>query len=683
MVVLVSSFLTALIVAGGSPWPDLTENMKKAGGGEGDAAVVVGVEDYTYLPDVVGAKRNTLAWYRYFTKVRGVPATRVYLLEDADATPGKISRALADASQKVRQDGTLWFVFVGHGAPSRDGSDGVLVGKDAHADVDDFYPDTLSRSEVLRIMGEAAGGASVAVLDACFSGQNTAGGQLIRGAQFAVPAALGEVADVTVLSAGRAEDLAGPLPGARRPAFSYLVLGALVGWGDADEDRQVTASEAVTYARDVLRVLEPGRRQEPQLAGTDRSLARRVKSSASRPDLGALREQLRGGGTLTTPPAIVSGGPTIESGTATAAVADVAILAEPKKLVRLEVTPPRGKTIVSGAPYKNRAGEPGTWTVKAKAAGYEAYEATFHAPVDDVTVHRIQLKELGSLEITGTPKGATVKVTGPGRFSHTGALTWKASGLKSGTYRVKVSRKGYEEQEKTVEVKPGRRTRLPVELQKIIKAFTGGGGSGKKGVAGIEWVYSKPAGISFARSETTVAQYRACVEAGKCESKHHRDKSKHKNCNWGHGDRDDHPMNCVSWYGADQFCEWAGGRLPTEQEWEAEAGAGGTRTYPWGSEEPSCSRCVMADGGGGCGEKRTWPVCSKRTGDSVSGLCDMAGNVWEWTSSWYDSDKRKRVLRGGSWVDVGIQYFRASDRHGFTPGHGCASSGFRCVVSSQ
>lgn len=207
----------------------------------------------------------------------------------------------------------------------------------------------------------------------------------------------------------------------------------------------------------------------------------------------------------------------------------------------------------------------------------------------------------------------------------------------------------------------------------------------------IEWVYSKPAGVSFARSETTVAQYRACVDAGKCELKHHNDKSHHDDCNWGYADRDNHPLNCVDWYGAEQFCKWAGGRLPTEQEWEAEASSNGSRDYPWGSEEPSCSRCVMFDAvldhaRRGCGKKRTWPVCSKRRGDSISGLCDMAGNVFEWTSSWYDSDKKsRRVLRGCSWYDDYLKGFRASlaYQRKRPPDDRDMRYGFRCVASSK
>ena len=384
-----------------------------------------------------------------------------------------------------------------------------------------------------------------------------------------------------------------------------------------------------------------------------------------------------GGMTIAPPPVVDSGGPVIESGTVTAAVADVAILAEPKDLVRLEITDPKGKNVVSGSPYKNRSAAPGSWKVSAKAAGYEEYEGTFSAAADDVTVHRIELKALGGLEVTGEPAGAAVTVTGPGGFRHSGGLPWKAQGLRSGKYAVEVSREGYRDLRQAVVVRPGGTARVPVDLLKGSGASPGGAGTGK---TGIEWVFSKPSGVSFARSETTVSQYRACVKAGKCEAKHHKDKSEYKYCNWGYGDRDDHPMNCVDWYGAEQFCEWAEGRLPTAQEWEAEAGSSGSREFPWGAEKPSCSRCVMDDGGIGCGKGHTWPVCSKRLGDSVSGLCDMAGNVWEWTSS---QEGSTRVLRGGSWNNAAPGNLRASSRFRFDPDFGFSFSGFRCVRSSQ
>ncbi len=202
--------------------------------------------------------------------------------------------------------------------------------------------------------------------------------------------------------------------------------------------------------------------------------------------------------------------------------------------------------------------------------------------------------------------------------------------------------------------------------------------------AGITWVRSRPAGVSFSKTEVTLGQYRACVRAGACKKGTYKTKSDWKYCNWGHTGRDRHPMNCVSWHGATAFCRWAGGRLPTEKEWYAEASNGGTRKYPWGSEKATCARAVLDDGKTGgsadsdtssCGEVRTWPVCSKPAGNSISGLCDMSGNVWEWTSTAQGSE---RVFRGGGWSnDEGG--LRAFVSYRAPPTRWYYTNGFRCA----
>ena len=204
----------------------------------------------------------------------------------------------------------------------------------------------------------------------------------------------------------------------------------------------------------------------------------------------------------------------------------------------------------------------------------------------------------------------------------------------------------------------------------------------------VSWAWSNPARLSFATTETTVAQYRACVNAGACEAKHHLTKSDNEGCNWGFSERDEHPMNCVNWHGAEQFCEWTGGRLPEEDEWGAEASEDGSRMYPWGDESPSCTRCVFDDGKTkgpfrptthGCERYRTWRVCSKTAGNSVSDLCDMSGNVWEWTSSLWDSEQDFRVVRGGSWRTDRYERLRPSSRGRYAPTYGDPMGGFRCV----
>ncbi len=199
-----------------------------------------------------------------------------------------------------------------------------------------------------------------------------------------------------------------------------------------------------------------------------------------------------------------------------------------------------------------------------------------------------------------------------------------------------------------------------------------------KGVAGLEWVYSQPAGIEFNKTEITVAQYRECVNTKKCSKPDHKTASKY--CNWGYVDRDSHPINCVDWNQATAFCRWAGGRLPTEQEWEAEASNGGQRKYPWGNETATCDYAIMSRDGDGCGKDSTWPVCSKPRGNSVSGLCDMSGNILEWTSS---SEGIVRVVRGGAWNEGHSDNLAASfrnERHLASRG---TYIGFRCGRSSR
>ncbi|MDY0000146.1 MAG: formylglycine-generating enzyme family protein [Polyangia bacterium] len=200
--------------------------------------------------------------------------------------------------------------------------------------------------------------------------------------------------------------------------------------------------------------------------------------------------------------------------------------------------------------------------------------------------------------------------------------------------------------------------------------------------------------FEMAKTEVTVDQYRRCVNAGKCTEPDRYDVKNpwRKYCNWRQGGRDEHPVNCVDWYQARAYALWAGGRLPTEAEWEYATRSGDRGwEYPWGSDAPSCQKAVMENGGAGCGKVSTWPVCSKLAGRSAHGLCDLSGNVWEWVQDlWHDSYKRapkdgrawesadgaNRVIRGGSWNHPAAK-LRASFRAWFGPGYRDLDLGFR------
>ena len=272
-------------------WPELVLT-RSTGGGEADAALVMGVEDYAFAPDVPGARQNATDWYAYLTRTLRIPPARVTLLLDTEVYAGAMRARAKEAAAAVRPGGTLWLVFVGHGAPARDGSDGVLVGADAQQTVENLYDRSVRQQELLELLGRGAQARTVAVIDACFSGKSGSGGMLLEGLQPMLPVQRATRPPprrpLVLLTAGAGDQFAGPLAGASRPAFSYLVLGALRGWGDQDHDGRVTAEEVVTYARESLQVTVKGRRQTPELAAGSAAEVLAKGGDEAGPDLVAM-----------------------------------------------------------------------------------------------------------------------------------------------------------------------------------------------------------------------------------------------------------------------------------------------------------------------------------------------------------------------------------------------------------
>jgi len=140
----------------------------------------------------------------------------------------------------------------------------------------------------------------------------------------------------------------------------------------------------------------------------------------------------------------------------------------------------------------------------------------------------------------------------------------------------------------------------------------------------------------------------------------------------------DHPMTLISYNDAADYCEWARLRLPSEQEWERAARGTDGRRYPWGNEWASNKANTSLSGIVG-----TSPVGSYPDGKSPVGAFDMAGNLWEWTSSDFDDDQvdttvKAKVVRGGSW---GLTHRFASTyfRVGYNPTTVINNIGFRCA----
>jgi formylglycine-generating enzyme required for sulfatase activity len=184
------------------------------------------------------------------------------------------------------------------------------------------------------------------------------------------------------------------------------------------------------------------------------------------------------------------------------------------------------------------------------------------------------------------------------------------------------------------------------------------------------------------RAEVTNAAYAEFVSATKHRAPYH----------WVGGRPAAHaaslPVTNVSWDDAAAYCTWRRRRLPTEAEWERAARGASVETgmYPWGDRAITAADAVYnrIDG--------PEPVCSK-TPDSFN-LCDMVGNVWEWTSDWYGRDyyavspERNpsgpdtglyRALRGGSWFDVPPLFLTTSYRSWARQSERSPTIGFRCA----
>lgn len=262
-------------------WPALERSpgVPDARDGAGDTAVIVSIEDYDTLPDVPGARSNGLAWYQYLRDSAHLRPERISVLTDHDAQEYKILDQASERAAQVGPGERLWFVFIGHGAPSQASTqgggsgDGLLVGASAEASASGLEHRSVRRSALLRELSRAQGDVFVA-LDACFSGQASPGQTLAPGLMPLTLVDRRVPPQVMLFTGAHADEFAGGLPGAQRPAFSYLLLGALRGWGDADGDGKVTSHEALRYTQDaLLSVLKGERRQRPTFDGRDAVLA--------------------------------------------------------------------------------------------------------------------------------------------------------------------------------------------------------------------------------------------------------------------------------------------------------------------------------------------------------------------------------------------------------------------------
>ncbi|MEN8241274.1 MAG: SUMF1/EgtB/PvdO family nonheme iron enzyme [Chloroflexota bacterium] len=185
--------------------------------------------------------------------------------------------------------------------------------------------------------------------------------------------------------------------------------------------------------------------------------------------------------------------------------------------------------------------------------------------------------------------------------------------------------------------------------------------------------------------EVSNEMYRNCVDKGGCQIPALTDF-------YNDQEYSDHPVVYINWYAAADYCDWAGGRLPTEAEWEKAARGADQRFYPWGE----VGNCQLANYKG-CVVKMTNPINGLKEGASPFGVLNLAGNVAEWTADWYSTDYFSitpyinpigpmagefKVIRGGSWKNP-VFGLRTTNRAANFPEIFSTGIGFRCVIDHQ
>lgn len=279
-----------LLSAAWAALPSLSEPLRTGNSAPQDAAVVIGLEDYAFLPDIPYARADAQVFADWLVYTRGVPADRVRLL-----TAGSVEdmrAAVAEARELAGPDGFVWVYYAGHGAASTVDRRLMLLGDDAKATASSF----LARGVAAEELGEiaSAGGRAFLVVDACQSGTGPDGASLIPGTRVAIPVEeLSVPRGLAVWTSTSPGQLANPYPQARHGAFTYFVVGALRGWADGeldgDPDGAVTLEEASAYVERTLRTVQVD--QRPSLRGVSdpsRVVALRARYLEQGPDASRL-----------------------------------------------------------------------------------------------------------------------------------------------------------------------------------------------------------------------------------------------------------------------------------------------------------------------------------------------------------------------------------------------------------
>ena len=647
--------------------PDLEGPVRSGATSEEDAAVIVGNEQYAFIPHVPFSRRDAQAFRDFLVYTRGVPPDRIQHLEGASAET--IVAAVRTAAEMVGPEGTLWFYFAGHGAASPTTGERMLLGDDVKSNPTLFELRAVKVNDI-----KAAGNAAhsmLLVIDACYSGVGRGGEPLGEGKRLAVPSyALSGGKQTAIWTAAQDNEMAGPYAPAKHGVFTYFVIGAMRGWADGilsgRPDDQVTLDEAQEYVGRAMRTVQESS-QAPAVA-TESSLSQWVLSSGNLEEGPDLREMPQGGGPIVPAPSHSIGVGTPAMGL---------------NLDQLRQAQEGRESLFEEAVSQTQHNAREDWarTSQVAQAGGPEGELALRAFVDSY-------------------QGATVEVDGIRRTVEIPevleAVAWvDRYGALSGGSANPLSLVRIRPGEFLMGSPPSVTDRSPGEREHRVRLTR-----------------------AFRMGATEVTQNLFESVMG----------SNPSNCNAGCGP--DLPVQNVEWYEAVEFCnrlserdglesayqvrgkivKWNsdanGYRLPTEAEWEYAARAAGDRQYTGTDDiDNVCTYANVAnqsERAGAAWVKYDHFECEDGHSSSAApvgsfhpndwGIYDMTGNVAEWTWDLYADEpptgddpvvskatgKPLRVHRGGSFNSY-PQIARVTFRHGIAPDSNSFERGFRIV----
>lgn len=337
----------------------------------------------------------------------------------------------------------------------------------------------------------------------------------------------------------------------------------------------------------------------------------------------------------------------------------------------------------------------GAHTLKISLAGKQDFAQSVNVVEKQSTRVVAPLADLaGSVRVKALT-GAAIWLDDSSRGTVDSSGELLLSGLSPGTHVLRVTARGKVDDSRSVVVAAGTETPVEVALadgvrvnpQDAVKYVWIAPGNFMMGCSLGDNECSDPEKPAhqvtlrkaywIGQTEVTVGAYKRFVEAMKAKMPPAAPKLDR---GWK---KDSFPMVNVIWNEANQYCAWAGGRLPTEAEWEYAARGGNAQARYGNLSEIAWSK----DNAG----NQTHEVAAKLA--NGYGLYDTLGNVWEWVSDWYDPNYyqsgatqdpsgpetgQEKVLRGGSWI-VDPKLLRVSDRYSIKPDARSDYFGFRCV----